>query len=597
MKKRLNGICLAAVSLLCMLSLAACGGARGENGGQKEDQAPAQETAPESEESGAPAQEAQSSSAEAQTQEKPDDGYVHVSNVEEFLKAIKPGAKLKLEPGVYNLYQYFGESEEGVYEKGEYYQATPLYTQGADLEITGVQDLVISGSEEGEVELVTEAYDADVLRFDLCSNITLENLKLGHLVEPGECSGNVLEFYRSHGITLKNLDLYGSGAEGISMDRVDGLKAEDCVIRECTWRFLSAWSCNDLQFLNCAFKDTLGELAMIDPYLSMISFENCSFTGNSGTSLWPHNEQPDVSGALLSFSGCSFGKWETESFKTLYPDSPWVSFDETCSFTGEAPEGPAKVNSVRELLEAIRPGARILLETGKYNLSEYMDKLSEKERESFNAAHPYVQIMDAYDGMQAEITDCVGLTIEGGSGFAPDTELLLESRYGSVLTLKNSSGICLKNMTMGHTQGGECSGNVIDIAQTTGVVLQNMDLYGCGVDGLFIYDQSGAVTCYNTIIRDCQDGPISVYDLSYPCQLYGCTLTGSERGGYFPAETENPVYFYRCSFGEAESNTINFAEGVYTEDCEWSAITQNQEYPDIEEEYDEPEGPFDVETQ
>ena len=60
-------------------------------------------------------------------------------------------------------------------------------------------------------------------------------------------------------------------------------------------------------------------------------------------------------------------------------------------------------------------------------------------------------------------------------------------------------------------------------------------------------------------------------------------MTGSGSGGYFYADdgSDGEFYFYRCTFGERESNSLVFNDRITAEDCSWSEIT---EYPDYSEE-------------
>ena len=74
------------------------------------------------------------------------------------------------------------------------------------------------------------------------------------------------------------------------------------------------------------------------------------------------------------------------------------------------PEGDTvTVGSVEELLEAIGPHTGIFLKPGYYNMSEYIEYVWEKEGESWNERHPYVQLRDCYDGVEVVIRRVDGL--------------------------------------------------------------------------------------------------------------------------------------------------------------------------------------------
>ena len=58
-----------------------------------------------------------------------------------------------------------------------------------------------------------------------------------------------------------------------------------------------------------------------------------------------------------------------------------------------------------------------------------------------------------------------------------------------------------------------------------------------------------------------------------------CVMTGSGSGGYFytDGDSNGEFYFYRCTFGEMESNSLAFNDKITAVDCSWSEITA---YPD-----------------
>lgn len=245
-----------------------------------------------------------------------------------------------------------------------------------------------------------------------------------------------------------------------------------------------------------------------------------------------------------------------------------------------AEDGAVRVRSVEELLEAIRPEANIILAPGRYNLTEFLAKYpNPQDFDAWNEAHPYVRINEVYDGLELVVRDVTDLRVEGGSEDPAATELVVEPRYATVLGFQDCAGIELGCLTMGHTDGGDCSGNVLDFRRCQTIRLRSLDLYGCGANGISAMEGCGDMQVSNSTIRDCTYGPFEIDGGTGEFRFTACTLSGSGTGGsYFPSESSS-LSFVGCSFGERESNRWYFDDSVKCEDCRWSEIT---EYPDIE---------------
>ncbi|MBQ9617336.1 MAG: hypothetical protein IJR48_03135 [Oscillibacter sp.] len=237
------------------------------------------------------------------------------------------------------------------------------------------------------------------------------------------------------------------------------------------------------------------------------------------------------------------------------------------------------VESMEEFLEAVKPGAEIVIAGGFYNLSDYVNDIWETdEAESFNGQHEYVEIDDCYDGAEAVIKNADNLTILGS-----ESEIVIDPRYGTVLTFEHCDNLKVSGLTLGHTETGECSGSVLELSACKNAELRGLDLYGCGVIALECSDGTEDVTVYDSALRDCSWGPLDVYGATGRIELHNCSLTGSDGGGSYNAESRLQLGFYNCVFGPWETNFWAFTEGVEFEDCTWDEIT---EYPDYEEDYE-----------
>ena len=126
-------------------------------------------------------------------------------------------------------------------------------------------------------------------------------------------------------------------------------------------------------------------------------------------------------------------------------------------------DGKIHVSSTEELLEAIAPDASIVIEAGSYNMSDALEYLWKQGGEAWNEQHEYVQLKEVFDGVQFCVQNVKGLTIAGGSEDRAKTSLVIDPRYASVMYFEDCSDISLSSVTMGHTDMGDCSGNVIDL--------------------------------------------------------------------------------------------------------------------------------------
>ena len=233
------------------------------------------------------------------------------------------------------------------------------------------------------------------------------------------------------------------------------------------------------------------------------------------------------------------------------------------------------VNSAEELLEAIGPDVTVVLESGYYNLSEYIEDVWAKEGEDWNRNHPYVQLQECFDGVEAVIRRADGLCIYGNDEHL--TEIVTDPRHGRVMCFEECSDLSLFALTMGHTETGDCSGNVVDFYGCQNIMLSAMDIYGCGAFGIGCYEGTGELYVYNSTIRDCAYGALDIWDGTGRFDFYNCTLTGSDAYDQYEKTPDSELAFYGCVFGDNETSYYMFREDIYTQDCVWS---ENYSYPE-----------------
>ena len=181
------------------------------------------------------------------------DGMIHVSTVDELLASIAPGAKIYLEDGVYALAEATGF---GSYA-GEYYYWMPCY-DGPGLVISGADDLTITAGGPHRVTITAMPRYADVLTFENCSGLTIQNITAGHTQEPGSCTGGVLCFRDSASSSVQDCSLYGCGTIGVTAYSSRDLAVRYTEIHDCSDGAFFFLECDGVTIERCNVHDVDG---------------------------------------------------------------------------------------------------------------------------------------------------------------------------------------------------------------------------------------------------------------------------------------------------------------------------------------------------
>ncbi len=355
MNKKLN-ICAFALAILLLVSLTGCGRVsdKGEPAGTPEQTTTA--PVPILPEPPTPSEESVA-----------EDEVIHVSTAGEFLEAIAPGVVIELAPGTYNLTEYLHEASDNVSD-----YVSRSFTDGWQAEIHEVERLTIRGEKGGKVEVVAEPRYSDVLYFNDCSDITIENITFGHTIEQGNCQGAVLAFDYCQKISLDGLDLYGCGTYGVVADHTVGIALKDCIIRECSYGIVDL-ICSDVVFEDCTFRDN-GGFDMLSFSGSFAHFEGCSFTGNEGSNFLPAYYHSDSeSGAR--FERCTFGRWESQRLNEELKNHGSFVIEKDCQFEAEDCNSSEITAYPDYSGESKEDGARFALDTASLKVASFDAKV------------------------------------------------------------------------------------------------------------------------------------------------------------------------------------------------------------------------------
>lgn len=247
---------------------------------------------------------------------KPDlkDQEVTVSNVDELFAALGSNKHIKLKPGIYNISDL----------KQEYSKRKNIYwreeNDGNELVLDEIYNLTLEGIGDKPVEIVVEPRYADVLTFVNCTKISLKNIKAGHTLEKGYCTGGVLNFDSSKDINISNSILYGCGTFGIIAENTENLKFINSIIEECTNGAMTLSNCKDFTFTNSIFKKSKS-FSLIRIYSSSnIVYDKCEISENEALYKELNLLTVELSSGLR-FNNCKFKDNKIFDFdKNLFPD-------------------------------------------------------------------------------------------------------------------------------------------------------------------------------------------------------------------------------------------------------------------------------------
>ena len=518
--KKLISLMIAAIMLL---SLAACGEAPDSSAAETE---PPETSAPKTED-GRPVTE--------------------VTTVDELLDAIAPDTVIELTGQRYMLTE---ASDYGTGSGSGYYRWDT--GDGAEFVIENVTGLTIRAANR-DTCIVTEPRWVNVLHFIGCEDITLEGFTAGH-TDGAYCSGGVLCFENTKGVTVDGCSLYGCGTEGVTTYSCEDVAVTGSEIWNCSQGAAFIYDSKNVSFDNCDFhgitaefgmfrtidsdkfallnstiRDSSGDVFFNSSRSSGVYIGGCEVSGNKFRDMFASELIP------VTVEGCALGDndiidWyaDMEKLGSLYENSKAVDHErnvysyselqnmqktENAVWNAYVPEvstpevavsedGKVHVTTVDEFLAAIAPDTTIYLEPGVYDLSTAAGcGVTETDRYRWDLR---------FDGPSLVITGVDGLTIEGAG--AESVTIAAVPRYADVLGFERCAGLTLRGFTAGHTEEkGYCTGGVLYFDLCDDAVIDGCALFGCGIMGITA-SNCDDMNVSNTEIYDCEYGAVTLND-------------------------------------------------------------------------------------
>ncbi len=205
-----------------------------------------------------------------------------------------------------------------------------------------------------------------------------------------------------------------------------------------------------------------------------------------------------------------------------------------------------RMSTPEELIDAIGSDRTILILPGEIRISEVL--LKDEHQYGFDECWGCEN--DGYLEVNSLVISGVDNLRIVGSGRL-ESSLVIEPPYGSVISLQDCNGVTIENLSIGHRPRGTCNTGVIETWNCTDITVTDCDLYGCGIEGLYL-ENTGGFTLRNSIIRDCVEGIMMAWEC-WDLLFEGCEF--SRNGPYYGFTIENcsSVTFRDCI---VERNTV-----------------------------------------
>ncbi len=232
-----------------------------------------------------------------------------------------------------------------------------------------------------------------------------------------------------------------------------------------------------------------------------------------------------------------------------------------------------KVNSARELIEAIGSNRIIVIQDGcVLNLTPILNNEDFFDRDGFgwlpnyyperNGTEELKVSCKCFDGRMLDLIGIRNLTIRGGK----DCKIVVEPRYAYIFSFYGCKNIRLERLTIGHTEEGYCEGGVILASGCENLSIANCDLYGCGTYGLETASCRN-VTMEKSIIRDCSYGIMQISNSS-ECKFIDCDFFRCREFNLVTLSDSEDALFRNCRFAQNQGELFMLESATRFENCE-----------------------------
>ena len=254
--------------------------------------------------------------------------------------------------------------------------------------------------------------------------------------------------------------------------------------------------------------------------------------------------------------------WTHSTYTSIYLPKDSTLFDDPESLRYF---DTVTVSNTADLLNSIQNNRKIILEAGEYDFSQVAAKAISNYR-----------ISESWDGTENVVSEVNSLCIEAKEG--AEVELCIDEPYDPVISFKNSKGITLRNLTVGHhVEPGYCSGSVLYFDGVDHLSIDKCNLYGSGTYGIEASNTYDA-TVTDTDIYECTYGLVSFYNVG-TFNFKNCTLRDSSDLSMITCDSAYDVVFEDCVF--SGNDATSYDTTCFVEVQEYDRVTfRNCEFND-----------------
>ncbi len=188
---------------------------------------------------------------------------VHVKTVDELLAAIAPHTTVFLDGAEFDLSSASNYGGKG----GAYYDWAETY-DGPQLALHDLDDFSLVGRGMGITLISAVPRYANVLYFENCRNVSLSDMTLGHRIEPGACSGNVVALSLCTGVSIERCGLFGCGVIGVDAKDCADLLVSASNIYDCSYLGVYLENVADAVFTGCSITNCGSDFGFNGLFLS-----------------------------------------------------------------------------------------------------------------------------------------------------------------------------------------------------------------------------------------------------------------------------------------------------------------------------------------
>lgn len=235
-----------------------------------------------------------------------------------------------------------------------------------------------------------------------------------------------------------------------------------------------------------------------------------------------HAHQGEVQ-ILMKWNGAKFDQEQPgRPAGNVQVSAPTGSFGETIKYKDDE---YIRVYTAEQFLNALGSNRNVLVaKNTEINLTPILNDQSlfrthfkmwmPDASSGINGGRETVVSEEVFDGRQLTLVNMKQLLIEGEQ----NSRIVVEPRYAFCLHLVDCSQCTIRNLTIGHTEGGYCEGGVIGVKRGWRNMVADCDLYGCGTYGLDL-DGTNSFSLYSSKIHDCTYGIMQIKN----CEAVYCT--------------------------------------------------------------------------